>query len=126
MGIQGLLQLVKPLIQPYHVKQLKGRRVAVDGYAWLHKAVYGCCVELCNGTESHLWITYCLNLVDLLLRHGIIVTLVFDGAPLQAKGVTEVGRESNRASSLSKAKDLAALGDHNAARSFYAKAVDVS
>jgi len=58
MGITGLLPLLKPVAKDGHVSQFKGKTVAVDGYVWLHRAVYGCCVQLANGDESGdaMWI----------------------------------------------------------------------
>jgi exonuclease-1 len=82
MGITGLWPLLKAVTRPGHIKQYARKRVAVDTYAWLHKAVYGCCVELATGIGSEKWLSYCLEFVDLLLSHGIEVWLVFDGGKL--------------------------------------------
>lgn len=70
------------------------------GYAWLHKSVYGCCVELASGRESDKWLTYCLNLIDMLVSFNITVHMVFDGANLPAKEVTEQHRAASRAKAL--------------------------
>jgi exonuclease 1 len=133
MGIQGLLQAVKPLIQPAHLSQFAGQRVAVDAYSWLHKSVYGCCVELCtpngdgNGSgHSDKWLFYCLSQLDSLLSHRMVVTLVFDGDALPAKHKTEVDRKQQRDSHLAKARDCQARGDHKTARMYFARAVDVT
>jgi hypothetical protein len=58
MGITGLLPLLKPVVKDGHVSQFKGKTVAVDGYVWLHRAVYGCCVQLANNDKSAdaMWI----------------------------------------------------------------------
>jgi exonuclease-1 len=88
MGIQGLLPAIKQHLVATHVKELRGSRVAVDGYAWLHKASYGCAIELCTGKKTTRWIQYCMNLVNMLLSYDIDVTIVFDGANLPAKKCT--------------------------------------
>jgi exonuclease-1 len=49
MGINGLLQALKPIAKQVHVRQYQGQRVAVDGYSWLHKGAYCCARELCEG-----------------------------------------------------------------------------
>lgn len=49
MGINGLLQALKPIAKQVHVRQYAGQRVAVDGYSWLHKGAYSCARELCEG-----------------------------------------------------------------------------
>lgn len=41
MGIDGLLQLLKPVTQKEHLSSFRGKRVAVDAKAWLYKACYG-------------------------------------------------------------------------------------
>lgn len=126
MGIKGLLQAVKPLMKTSHVSEYRGKRVAIDGYCWLHKAVYGCCVELCNGQKSQAWIAYCLSFLDMLLRNGVLVTMVFDGASLPMKALTEADRESNRQTNLQRAQELMRNGDKDAARNFFARAIDIT
>jgi exonuclease-1 len=126
MGITGLLQALKPLIQPAHISHFAGKNVAVDGYSWLHKAIYGCCVEICNGNDSDAWIQYCLSFLDVLLDHKLQVIMVFDGDSLPAKSKTELERSESRSSSLNKARALAASGDHKQARSYFSRAVDVT
>lgn len=126
MGIKGLLQVIKPLLKSCHISDLRGKRVAIDGYCWLHKSVYGCCVEICNGERSQTWINYCLSFLDVLLRNGVLVTMVFDGANLPMKALTENDRESNRQTCLEKARELMRNGDKDAARNFFARAVDIT
>lgn len=127
MGIQSLLPALKSVVDAdLHISAFRGRRVAVDGYAWLHKAIYGCCVELCEGKPSTAWIQYCLGYVDMLIAHEIDVTLVFDGAELPAKQGTETERAQKRANNLSKGREYTANGDHKSARNYYAQAVDVT
>ena len=46
MGIQNLLKHLSEIESRRHVRDYKGLRVAVDGYCWLHKAVYTCKKEL--------------------------------------------------------------------------------
>ena len=46
MGITGLLPLLKPITSPVHISALAGLAVAIDAYSWLHKATYGCSLEL--------------------------------------------------------------------------------
>jgi exonuclease-1 len=79
MGIQGLWPLLKDCIRSGHVGEFRGRRVAVDAYVWLHRAVFGCCVELAQGQPSDKWLKYCIEMIDFLLALDISVYLVFDG-----------------------------------------------
>jgi len=126
MGIKGLLQAEKPAMKAEHLQRFTGKRMAVDGYAWLHKAAYGCCVELCKGEQPNGWIQFFISMVDLLLHHNIIVTLVFDGSALPMKANTESDRENSRLSNLKKAEEYARNGDHTTARMYYSRAVDIT
>lgn len=125
MGIAGLLPLLKPVTRTNHVRSYRNKTVAIDGYAWLHKAVYGCCIELATGQESDKWISYCINLIDMLLSHEIIVHMVFDGANLPAKQITETARAANRDAALKKGLEL--LHSRNKdARSYLSRAIDIT
>lgn len=126
MGIQGLLQALKPLIQSTHVSELRGKRLAIDGYCWLHKAVYGCCVEICTGKKTDSWIHYCLGFIDMLLYHHIEPTIVFDGAPLPAKGKTEQERAEQRQKNLDLGNEYLRKNDLRSARNYFARAIDIT
>ena len=126
MGIQGLLPAIRERLQPAHVRELRGLRVAVDAYAWIHKATYSCCVELCTLPGTLKWMPYCLSMVDLLLSHEVQVTLVFDGADLPAKKTTESLRSTHRQESLEKGMRSLAGRDVETARKHLAAAVNVT
>lgn len=34
MGIQGLIQFIKPLLKDKHISEYKGERLGVDSYGW--------------------------------------------------------------------------------------------
>lgn len=126
MGIKGLLQVVKPILKSGHISDYRGKKVAIDGYCWLHKSVYSCCVELCNGQRSDSWIKYCMSFLDALLDNGVQVVMVFDGANLPMKGLTENDRKLNRETNLQRARELMRNGDKEAARNLFARAVDIT
>lgn len=126
MGITNLLQSVKPVLVSSHLSQFRGKSVAVDGYAWIHKATYGCCVELCLGQKTTQWIDYCMTYVDMLLAFQMRVVLVFDGNDLPAKQGTNDERGERRKLALSKAKECELRGDVKGARGFYSQAVNVT
>ena len=126
MGITGLLPMLKSVIREGHISSFANRRLAVDTYAWLHRAAYSCAADLCEGRETKQWVMYVLYMVDMLLEYKIEVTLVFDGAELPAKLGTERERAANRALNLSKARELTKAGNSQAAYQFYTQAVDIS
>ena len=126
MGITGLLPQLKGVIAAYHVEGLRGKTVAVDGYAWLHKAAYGCATDLCNGVETSQWIGYCVRLIGMLEYHGISVIMTFDGNNLPAKKGTEEERAARRRVNLDHGRELARAGDHEGARKSFVGAVNIT
>lgn len=100
MGIQGLLPLLKPISKTVHVRELKGCRVAVDAYVWLHRGAYACAAELCQGQDTTRYLNYCIEKARSLLQHGLSLYIVFDGGSLQAKRGTEESRRAKRVCSL--------------------------
>jgi exonuclease 1 len=126
MGVSGLLPLLKPIIKSSHIRQFHHRRVAVDTYSWIHKALYGALDELIANPDTTKWIHYCLRYLDLLLSHDIEVYLVFDGANLPAKAKTEQSRASSRSKNLELGLQHLEKGEAANGRAFLAKSVDVT
>jgi len=126
MGIQGLLPVLKSIIQHTHLRELRGLRTCVDGYSWLHKGSVACATELCMGEDSDLYVSYFISLVDQLLENGVIPHIVFDGNRLPSKNVTEVDRECKRTLSKREGERLFKAGKHEEAASVFSKAVDVT
>jgi len=52
MGIQNLLQFLKPLYKEKNICEFKGEKVAVDCYVWLHRAIYTCGRELAENIPT--------------------------------------------------------------------------
>lgn len=126
MGIKGLLPNLKHCISDAHLEQFRGQHVAVDTYAWLHKAIASCPEDLAKGRRTDKWITYMLRQIDILFAFDLAVTLVFDGDDLMAKKVTEEERAKKRAAALKQADDFKAKGKNQDAWSKYIQSVDVS
>jgi len=74
------------------VKDYAGKRVAIDGYCWLHKAVYTCKKEMAQGQGLDKLISYCLKRINLLLANGVTPVIVFDGGKLNMKKSVEESR----------------------------------
>ncbi|XP_020528471.1 exonuclease 1 isoform X2 [Amborella trichopoda] len=80
MGIHGLLPLLKSIMNPIHIKELKDKNVAVDTYSWLHKGALCCSKELCKDEWTTNWrlglaITFSLILIFI---HGFLPFIVRD------------------------------------------------
>ena len=69
---------------------------------------------------------YVIGHVTSLVACGIVVTLVFDGAPLPSKSGTDHERMLKREEARRQAMRLQREGNTDAARAAFAKAVDVS
>ncbi|CAL9201774.1 unnamed protein product [Musa hybrid cultivar] len=126
MGIQGLLPLLKSIMAPIHVEELRGQTVAVDAYSWLHKGAFSCATQLCKGLPTSKYIDYCMHRVNLLKHHGVKPILVFDGGILPMKIEQEIKRSRTRKENLARAMEHETLGNSSAAYECYQKAVDIS
>ncbi|CAM9301965.1 unnamed protein product, partial [Discosporangium mesarthrocarpum] len=126
MGIAGLLPLLKPVTRDTHISDLKGKTVGIDAYCWLHKGIYSCSFELCQGIPTDKYIKYCLERVYLLLRHGVKPYLVFDGGYLPAKAGKEAERRERREDNKRRGAQLLREGNAAAAHQFFSKAADVT
>ena len=100
----------------------------IDGYCWLHKGAYGCCLDLCVGgaDSTTKYVEYFMKRLDVLLRNGVTPLVVLDGDQLPAKGGTEENRRFQRKVSLEKGRSLLAAGERQAAIHVFSKAVDVT
>jgi exonuclease-1 len=46
MGIQGLLQLLKPAQEDCHISKFKNQTAVIDIMVWLYKGAFSCAFEL--------------------------------------------------------------------------------
>ncbi|KAL8032355.1 hypothetical protein ABFX02_13G090400 [Erythranthe guttata] len=126
MGIQGLLPLLKSIMNPIHIKELEGCFVAIDTYSWLHKGALSCSTNLCKGKPTSKHIDYCMHRVNMLRHYGVKPILVFDGGHLPMKNDQEIKRARSRKENLSRAVEHESNGNLTAAYECYQKAVDIS
>lgn len=96
MGIQGLLPLLKPIQTQTHISCFKGQRLAVDGFAWLHKAAHTCAEELALNKPTDRYLQWIMRKVDFLQGCGVEVLIVFDGGALPSKQDTDEKRRLSR------------------------------
>lgn len=126
MGVGGFLAALKDVTVKKHVSEYAGRRVAVDGYCWLHRAAYTCAADLAEGRPTTKWLSFVTGRVNLLRAHNVEPIVVFDGARLPAKAGEESRRQMAREEHLSAARRHAATGNHGASNDAYQKAVDIT
>ncbi|KAF9051720.1 PIN domain-like protein [Panaeolus papilionaceus] len=126
MGISGLLPALQAITKKKHLSELRGKRVAVDAYGWLHKGVYGCATELALGKPTTKYVDFAMKRVQLLRHHGIEPYLVFDGGPLPAKEGTEGDRKKRREEQIARGRAFTNQGKHSQARECFVKSIDVT
>lgn len=128
MGINGLLPVLKSICDARSIATFAGLRVGVDASSWLHRGAFACALELATGAPTRRYVDYCMHRVRLLLHHGAVPVLVFDGAPLPMKAGTNARRREARA--RARAAGEAALArrppDRAAAQDAFQKACEVT
>ncbi|SCU98391.1 LAFA_0G17590g1_1 [Lachancea sp. 'fantastica'] len=127
MGIQGLLPQLKPIQQPVTLSRYEGQTLAIDGYAWLHRAAHSCAEDLALDLPTTRYLEYFAKRLQMLRgRFHIEPYVVFDGDALMVKKDTEVKRGQKRKESRSKALQLWNSGDKRQAFEYFQKCVDVT
>ena len=126
MGVQGLLGLLEEAVHDVHISELRGRRVAVDGYCWLHKATYSCALELCTSEATDRFLGFCGAMLDMLEHFGVAPLVVLDGGPLPSKAGQEDLRRRRRDENQRKGREALAAGSRAAAVAHFQRAVDVT
>ncbi len=116
MGIQSLLPILTSITRDVHLREYANKTVAVDAYAWLHKATFSCAQELCLGTPTKKHIDYMLKRIQMFRSYRVEPFLVFDGGPLPAKFATEEERRKSREEHLASAREFLAQGNPGAVR----------
>ncbi|SCV01718.1 LAME_0G18052g1_1 [Lachancea meyersii CBS 8951] len=127
MGIQGLLPQLKPIQQPVTLARYEGQTLAIDGYAWLHRAAHACAEDLALGLPSTKYLEYFVKRLQMLRsRFHIHPYVVFDGDALMVKKDTEIKRRQKREENRTKALALWKSGDKRQAFEYFQKCVDVT
>ncbi|XP_044739506.1 exonuclease 1 [Chrysoperla carnea] len=126
MGIQGLITFVKEATENIQLEKIRGSRVAIDSYCWLHKGAFGCASKLAIGEKTDQYVRYCMNLIEMLTYHGITPIMVFDGRHLSAKRDEETSRREERKKKKEMAAKLLRSGQKDKAWRYLAASIDVT
>jgi len=111
---------------PGHVKEFKGRTLAVDGFAWLHRGAFSCALELATGQATARHIDYCVHMVSMLRHYGVTPVVVLDGAPLPGKADVNSQRSAKRREMLTKGQELMDEGRRVDAEQCFQKAISIT
>lgn len=126
MGVSGLLPVLKSIQEPTTLERFRGKTLAIDTYAWLHKASFTCAEDLVLERPTRAYINYFKKKLDMLEHFKITPYFVFDGDYLPSKGTTEKERESHRIEYKKLATEAKSGGNLKLAFNYYQKACDIS
>ncbi|CAI4057018.1 hypothetical protein SUVZ_02G3800 [Saccharomyces uvarum] len=126
MGIPGLLPLLKTIQKQVTLKKYMNQTLAIDGYAWLHRASCACAFDLVMGRPTNKYLQFFIKRLQLLKRLNITPYVVFDGDSLFVKSHTEIQRKKKRLENELMAKKLWSAGDRFNAMEYFQKSVDVT
>jgi len=85
MGIEGLLNLLKPISIKQHISSLHHQTAAIDIMHWIYRACYGCTYELNQNITTFQYLQYIADMLEMLKHYSITPVCVFDGRSLQDK-----------------------------------------
>ena len=127
MGIYNLLRTLSSITVKKHLKEYKNKRVAIDGYCWLHKSIFTIGTSI---LEEKIDITPCICYLKRklfkLLQYNIIPIIVFDGAKIPIKKNEEEKRRKNRIELLKESEKFIKMNDKYQASKIKIKAFDIS
>ena len=104
MGISGLHHQLKPAQKRIDVSELRGRTLALDGHALLHRGALSCAEALAEGEPTTRYAQFAVARVQMLATKGITAIVVFDGAPTPLKRHTNSERRASREAALEDAR----------------------
>ncbi|GME71432.1 unnamed protein product [Ambrosiozyma monospora] len=126
MGVTGLLPILKPIQNPVSLEAYRGKTLAVDTYAWLHKGVFSCSMQLALNQPTQAYINYIMKKIKMLNHFGITPYMVLDGDALPRKKGTEIERAQRRDHHKKMALEAYDKKNNKLAMSHFQKACDVT
>lgn len=126
MGIQGLLQLLKPIAKEDHLSSFRSKRVAVDGSILIYRACYSSAFELNQGINTTNYLRFIDKMIHLLKHYQIQVYFVLDGMGIQLKKAEACkNRSQEKEANKKKARELLSIGLTNEARKYFSRAIQI-
>lgn len=113
MGIHGLHQSTKHLIQKKHMSAFLNKRVCIDASGWIIRGGVGASRELYTNPEftGKPWVDFAMTMVTMLDQYNITPIFVFDGKRLDLKQDTSEERQTKRQTAFDVAKAFESAGD---------------
>jgi len=126
MGVKGLLPQLKEIQVCRSLERFRGKTLAIDSYAWLHKSIISCAWELAQDLETTKYVSFFRKRVLMLKHFGIEPYFVFDGDNFASKVDTELEREVSRQKNKEKGLEMLKIGDKKLAGECFMKSIDVT
>ena len=126
MGINNLLKVLESIQVSRHLNYYKGKRVAVDGYCWLHKSIYLLTEQILHNSQSKTYLRYLNKRVEQLLKFDIKPIIVFDGDKLQMKKIEEEERQKHRNEVIMESLKLIRQGKEREAQTKKIEGIDIN
>lgn len=64
MGIDNLLNFVKPALKQQSIVSFRGKKAAVDAMSWLYKGCYACAVDLNQNIQTNDFLYFLQKMVS--------------------------------------------------------------
>ena len=126
MGINGLLPLLKNIENKKHLTEFKGKKVAIDGFVWLHKSASHHSVEFVKNPTTEVFLPYLMRKIKNFQEIGIIPIIIFDGQSLPSKFITNEKRHKERKEAFEHAIKLESLGKPVDAEVFFKRSIEIT
>ncbi|KAI7892726.1 PIN domain-like protein [Mucor mucedo] len=125
-GIHALSPLLEKVQKPIHIKELSGKRVAVDGHGWLLAGALPHASELARGVETNDYITFFIGLISMLRLNNVTPIVVFNGQTLPMKQHMENVKTKQRKTLIERGNNLYEKGKVTNAKKCYERAFVVT
>lgn len=126
MGITGLLPMVKDSIRSKHIKNYSGKKIGIDGHAWIHTVLPMIASELYYGKPTDRHLTILLSKIRSLQDYNIIPIFVFDGDYLSSKEKTFVERRESREKARQEVENCLKQKDFTRAKELMKRCVQIT
>ncbi len=123
MGIEGLLQALKPITKKTHIRAYAHKTAAIDASAWLYKGAYSCSWELSQGFNTSAYMHFAFNMIRLLQLHSVSPIFVFDGLTLPLKEETVKRRSEEKRKYRDAGDKLLQEGDVEGAKTMFSRSI---
>ncbi|CAD8208546.1 unnamed protein product [Paramecium pentaurelia] len=125
MGIDNLLNFLKPALVERCITYYRGKTAAIDAMSWLYRGCYSCAHELNQDIKTNDYLYYVQKMLVMLREYEITPILVFDGRNLRAKEKTEQMRKQIKQQNLLKAKELSESGNQEEAKKYFQRCLKI-